>query len=460
MGIIMETEKKFSAEEIQALKKADQDCYLHPTSSLWVLQEKGAKIIAKGKGCKVWDVEGKEYYDATAALWYSSVGHCRPDLAEAAKAQLDQLESYHSFNEFANVPAIQLAEKVSKMVPVKDARIFFTSGGSESNDTIFKMVRFYWYLKDQDSKDYIITRNRAYHGVSCGAVCATRLPGFHEGFEPLLPGFDNIEVPYCYQCPWGKEKDSCDLECAQALEDKIMELGKDKVAAFVAEPIIGTGGIIIPPPGYFEKIRKICDDNDVLFIADEVINAFGRTGKMFGIEHWEGVVPDIMTMAKGITSGYVQLGAVALSGEIFDTLKQRERFYHGFTYSGHPLACAVGLKNLEIIEKEGLTENSEKMGRLLKEKIQALDMDVIGEVRGQGLMVGVELVKNKETKEKHDPLLAPSVVEAAYELGLITRPLIGDILQFSPPMVITESEINDIVKILEKAIAKALKARE
>jgi len=456
----MGTEKKFSAAEIQALKKADQDHYLHPTSSFWVLQEKGAKIIARGKGCKVWDVEGKEYYDATAALWYSAVGHCRPDLAEAAREQLDQLESYHSFNEFANVPAIQLAEKVSKMVPVKDARIFFTSSGSESNDTIFKMVRFYWYLKDRDSKDYIITRNRAYHGVSCGAVCATILPGFHEGFEPLLPGFDHIDSPYCYQCPWGKKVESCGLECALALEEKITELGKDKVAAFIAEPIIGTGGIIIPPAGYFEKIRQICDDNDVLFIADEVINAFGRTGKMFGIEHWEGVVPDIMTMAKGITSGYVQLGAVALSGEIFDTLKTREKFLHGFTYSGHPLACAVGLKNLEIIENENLTENSEKMGRLLKEKIQALDCDVIGDVRGQGLMVGVELVKDKETKEKHDPLLAPSVVDVAYEMGLITRPLIGDILQFSPPMVITEQEINEIVKILEAAIAKALKDRE
>ena len=455
----MGTEKKFSVAEIQALKKADQDCYLHPTSSLWVLQKKGAKIIARGKGCKVWDVEGKEYYDGTAALWYSSVGHCRSDLIQAAKEQLDQLESYHSFNEFANVPAIRLAQKVSQMVPVKDAKIFFTSGGSESNDTIFKMVRFYWFLKGQDSKDYIITRNRAYHGVSCGAVCATRLPGFHEGFEPLLPGFDNIEPPYCYQCPWGKQVESCSLECAQALEEKIIERGKDKVAAFVAEPIIGTGGIIIPPPGYFERIRKICTDNDVLFIADEVINGFGRTGKMFGIEHWKGVVPDIMTMAKGITSGYVQLGAVALSGDIFDTLKQRERFFHGFTYSGHPLACAVGLKNLEIVENEALVANSDRMGRLLKEKIQALDSDVIGDVRGIGLMVGVELVKNKETREKHDPPLAPLVVEAAYELGLITRPLVGDILQFSPPMVITESEINDIVKILGEAITQALKTR-
>ena len=455
----MGTEKKFSIAEIQALKKADQECYLHPTSSIWILQQKGAKIIARGKGCKVWDVEGKEYYDGTAALWYSSVGHCRPDLAQAAKEQLDQLESFHSFNEFANVPAIRLAQKVSQMVPVKDARIFFTSSGSESNDTIFKMVRFYWYLKGQDSKDYIITRNLAYHGVSCGAVCATRLPGFHEGFEPLLPGFDNIEPPYCYQCPWEKKTDSCSLECATALEEKILALGRDKVAAFVAEPIIGTGGIIIPPPGYFERIRKICTDNDVLFIADEVINGFGRTGKMFGIEHWEGVVPDIMTMAKGITSGYVQLGAVALSGDIFDILKQRERFFHGFTYSGHPLACAVGLKNLEIVENEGLVANSERMGKHLKEKIQTLDSDVIGDVRGIGLMVGVELVKNKETREKHDPPLAPLVVDAAYELGLITRALAGDILQFSPPMVITEPEIDDMVKILKEAITRAVNAR-
>lgn len=456
----METKKQFSAAEIQALKKADQDYYFHPTSSMWALQEKGAKIIAKGKGCKVWDVEGKEYYDATAALWYSAVGHCRPELTQAALEQFEQLESYHSFNEFANIPAIQLAEKVSKMVPVKDAKIFFTSGGSESNDTIFKMVRYYWFLKNQDAKDYIITRNRAYHGVSCGAVCATRLPGFHEGFEPRLPGFAHIELPYCYQCPWKKKIESCNLECALALEEKIIELGKDKVAAFVAEPIIGTGGIIVPPPGYFEKIRQICTDNEVLFIADEVINAFGRTGKLFGIEHWEGVIPDLMTMAKGITSGYVQLGAVALSGEIFDTLKQREKFLHGFTYSGHPLACAVGLKNLEIIENEDLAGNAGKMGALLKDKIKALDMDVIGDVRGKGLMVGVELVKDKKTKTKFDPPLAVAVVDTAYEMGLITRPLIGDILQFSPPMVITETEIDAMVKILRAAIAKALEDKK
>jgi len=456
----MDTEKKFMPAEIQALKKADQDYYFHPTSSIWALQENGAKIIARGKGCKVWDVEGNEYYDGTAALWYSSVGHCRPELTKAAVEQFEQLESYHSFNEFANVPAIQLAQKISKMVPVKDARIFFTSSGSESNDTIFKMTRFYWFLKGQDSKDYIITRNRAYHGVSCGAVCATRLPGFHEGFEPLLPGFAHIDPPYCYLCPWGKRVESCNLECASALGEKITELGRNRVAAFIAEHIIGTGGILIPPPGYFEKIRQICTDNDVLFIADEVINGFGRTGKMFGIEHWDGVVPDLMTMAKGITSGYVQLGAVALSGEIFDTFKQRERFFHGFTYSGHPLACAVGLKNLEIIENEDLVGNAGKMGMVLKEKIQALGLDIIGDVRGKGLMVGVELVKNKKTKAKYDPPLAPLVVDTAYKMGLITRPLIGDILQFSPPMVISESQIDDMVNILGKAISKALKDRE
>ncbi len=449
-------ESKYSISEIEALKQSDRAHYLHPTSSIWNLEKKGAKIIVRGKGCKVWDIEGKAYYDATAALWYNSLGHCRPELAETAKAQMEQLESYHSFNEFANIPAIKLAEKISKMVPVKDARIFFTSSGSESNDTIFKLVRYYWHLKEQDSKDIIITRNRAYHGISCGAMCATRLPGFHDGFAPLLPGFEHIDPPYCYSCPWNTELATCNLECANALEDKIQSVGRENVAAFVAEPVLGTGGVIIPPPGYYQKIREICDANEVLFIADEVINGFGRTGTMFGIEHWENVVPDLMTMAKGITSGYVPLGAVALSGKIFETLKTREKFFHGFTYSGHTLACAVALKNLEILMQENLAANAEKTGQYLKQKIEAIDCEMIGDVRGIGLMVGVELVKNRETKEKFNPPIAPIVVDNAYEEGLITRPLIGDTLQFSPPMIITEAEIDDIVDMLEKALNKTL----
>ncbi len=448
------------SSEIAELIKADQDYYLHPTSSIVALQEKGAKIIYRGKGSRVFDVAGKEYIDATAGLWYCAIGHGRDEIGRVMEKQVVNLEAYHSFNEFANVPAIRLAGKVASMVPIPEAKIFFTSSGSEANDTIIRAVRFYWHAREMDSKDIIITRDKAYHGVSCGAVMATRLPGFHEGFSPLLPGFESIAPPYCYYCTWGKEYPQCDLECALALEQKISSLGAENVAAFIAEPVLGTGGVIVPPPGYYQKIREICNHNQVIFIADEVINGFGRTGEtMFGIEHWEGAVPDIMTLAKGITSGYVPLGAAVFSDEIFQVLKSRDRFFHGYTYSGHPLACQVGLKNIEIIERENLHGRAAIMGQRLQEGLRCLNLKTIGEVRGMGLMVGVDLVKDCKTREKFPVPLAPRVVEIAYEEGLITRPLAGDILQLSPPLVITGEEIDRIVETLGLAIVKASEER-
>jgi len=446
--------KHFSEREINSLKKADQDHYFHPTSNLIKLQEKGPKIIAAGKGCKVYDVLGKEYLDGTGGLWLSAIGHGRSEIAEVAKNQIEEMEYYQSFNEFSNIPAIKLAEKVATMVPVDKAKIFFTSGGSESNDTIFKIVRYYWDAKGKASKDYIISRGKAYHGVSYGAVSATRLPVFHIGFQPLLPAFDYIEPPYCYLCHWKKEYPGCNLECAHALEDKIKELGAENVAAFVAEPVAGTGGVIVPPPGYYEIIRGICDQHEVIFVADEVICGFGRTGSPFGIEHWNAK-PDAMTMAKAISSGYIPLGAVAVSAEIYEAIKNRGPFFHGYTYCGHPVACAVGIKNLEIIEAENLTDNAKTMGQRLLAGLKGLDLAAIGEVRGKGLMVGIDLFKDRNKKEKFHTPLGLRVIEIAYENGLICRSLLGDIVQLSPPMVITAEEVDFIVNTISKAIRQA-----
>ncbi len=452
--------KAYSSSEINAIKQADLQYFLHPTSSIAILEKKGPKVIARGKGCKVYDIEGKEYIDGTSGLWFNSIGHGRSEIAEVAKEQIETLEAYHSFNEFSNLPAIELASRVAKMAPLNNCKVFFTSSGSESNDTIFKIVRFYWFAKGMDSKDYIITRNLAYHGVTCGAVQATQLPKFHEGFDPLLPGFDKIDAPYCYLCPWKKEYPGCNLECAHALEEKILELGSENVGAFIAEPVMGTGGVIVPPPGYYQVIREICDKHNVLFIADEVITAFGRTGgSLFGIEHWQGVTPDIMTIAKGITSGYVPLGAAVISDEIFQVIRSREKLFHGFTYSAHALACQVGLKNIEIIERENLKDNSKRMGERLIAGLTALNLDPIGEVRGKGLMVGIDLVSNRSTKEKFQTPLAVRVVEIAFENGLISRPLNGDIIQLSPALVISEAEVDKIVEILGDAIAKAYREK-
>ncbi len=444
----------FTQNEVQALKQADVDHFLHPTSSITKLLEKGPKIIASGKGCKLYDVEGKEYYDGTAGLWLSALGHGNSELADAAKQQMETLDYWTTFNEYSNVPAIKLATRVAEMVPIDNARIFFASGGSEINDTVYKLARYYFHNKGYKSKELIISRQRAYHGTTYGALSATKLPNFHEGFEPLLPGFAYIETPYCYLCPFGKEYPNCNLECATALEDKILELGPDNVAAFVAEPFMGTGGVFVPPAGYFNRIREICDRYEVLYIDDEVICAFGRTGRKFGIEYW-GVKPDMICMAKAISSGYIQLGAAAVSEKIFEVLKAKGTFPHGYTYSGHPVACAVGLKNLEIIERERLWENAAAMGERLMNGLRAQNLEAVGEVRGRGLMVGTDLVKDRATKEKFATPLGARVVEIAYEKGLITRCLSGDILQLSPPMIIQPQEIDRIVEIIAASIQQA-----
>ncbi len=434
----------YEPSEVAALKKADKEHFFHPTSSITKLQAKGPKIMASGKGCMVYDIDNKAYIDGTAGLWLNSVGHGRSEIAEVAKSQMETLEYYQTFNEFSNIPAIKLATKLAETVPLDNAKVFFTSGGSESNDTAFKIARFYFYSKGQEEKNNIISRNRAYHGVSYGSVTATMLPNFHEGFKPLVPGFSYIDPPYCYVCPFKKKYPGCNLECAAVLEEKITELGEEKVAAFVAEPISGTGGVIVPPPGYYEKIREICDRYDILFISDEVICGFGRTGTRFGIEHWN-VKPDIISLAKGMTSGYMQLGAVVLPDKIFQVLKSQDMFYHGYTYSGHPVACAVGLKNIEIIERENLMENAVHMGNRLVSGLKSLNLEAIGEVRGKGLMVGVDLVKTRANREKFDAKagFAVRVAEIAYENGLICRGLSGDIIQLSPPLIISEHESYD-----------------
>ncbi|MDA8228413.1 MAG: aspartate aminotransferase family protein [Desulfitobacterium hafniense] len=444
----------YSETQIEQMKKDDLQYFLHPTSSILDMEAWGGpRIIAEGNGIRVKSVEGKSYIDCGAGLWLNNVGFGRTELADAAKEQMEKLSYFQCFNGYSHPLVIELAKKVSAMAPVDEARIFFTSGGSESNDTAYKLARTFWYLNGKPDKNHIIGRSKAYHGVSYGAVSATSLPGFWDGFRPLVPNFHHIPHPHCYFCAWGKEQSNCSLECADALEQKILEVGQEHVAGFTAEPVIGTGGAIVPPAGYYQKIREICDKYDVLFIADEVICGFGRTGKMFGIEHW-GVTPDIVMMAKGITSGYIPMGAVAISGEVFAPIKKHGILMHGYTYSGHPVACAVSLKNLEIVECENLVENTAVMGEMLRAKIRELGIPCIGEVRGLGLMNAVQLVKDLENHTRFDASVgfAKKVSNLAWENGLILRPLIDDGLQLSPSLVITESDIDELVQKLAVSI--------
>ncbi|KKB42834.1 aminotransferase family protein [Bacillus thermotolerans] len=426
------------------LSELDKKHFIHPTSSIKEQQENGPAVIFKeGSGVYVTDINGKTYIEGMASLWNVNVGYGRKELAEAAKEQLERLPFASSFATFSNEPAIRLAAKLAEMTPGDLNAVFFTSGGSESNDTSYKLVRHYWKIKGQPNKTKIIARKRAYHGVAGASTSATGIEDFHHMTTSLAGGFIHTE----------------DFS-PEALRKTIEREGADTVAAFLAEPVQGAGGVNIPPDGYFQEIRKICDEYNVLLIADEVITGFGRTGKMFACEHW-GIVPDVMLLAKGISSGYIPLGAVIVRDHIHqDLIKLSEgTLLHGFTYSGHPTACAVSLKNLEILERENLVQNSKEMGAFLYKKLKALQAEtsIVGEVRALGLIGAVEIVKDQNTNERASQKLSPQIIAEARKRGLILRNVVfgdSDTIVFSPPLIINEQEINEFVRILKEAILK------
>ncbi|MBD8006991.1 aminotransferase family protein [Bacillus norwichensis] len=426
----------------QELVELDKKYFIHPTSSLQDQQENGPGIIFdKAEGVYVTDVNGKKYLEGMASLWNVNIGYGRKEIAEAAKEQLEKCAYVSSFTGLSNEPAIRLAAKVAEITPGDLNSVFFTSGGSESNDSAYKFVRHYWKVKGKPEKTKIIARERAYHGVASGSTSATGIKSFHEFTTSLAPGFVHI-----------------DPDDPDAFRKVIEEEGADTIAAFLTEPIQGAGGVNFPKEGYLKEIRKICDEYDILFIADEVISGFGRTGKMFACEHYD-IVPDVMIMAKGISSGYIQLGAVVLREHIHQDLIKYSKgvLMHGLTYSGHPTACAVGLKNIEIMENENMVENSKVMGDLLASKLKELqkETDIVGEVRHLGLVGAIELVKNQETGERFKEKVSVKVVAIARERGLILRNVVywdKDTIVYAPPLCINEKEINEFVDILKGAI--------
>lgn len=431
------------------LAELDKKHFLHPTSSIQQHQENGpAKIFTKGEGIYLHDMNGDKFIDGLSCLWNVNVGHGRAELGEASKEQMATLGFSSAFGTFSHEPVIRLAAKLAELAPGDLNTVFFTSGGSESNDTAFKLVRNYWKLKGQPEKKKVVSRRKSYHGVAMGATSATGLKPFRDFTTSLAPDFHYVD------------------STPEALRSFIETEGADTIAAFISEPIQGTGGVHPAPENYFKEIRKICDEFDILFIADEVITGFGRTGTYFGMENYD-VVPDLMSVAKGITSGYAPLGGVLLSEKVMDTLKEKTEglFMHGYTYSGHPTSCAVALKNLEIIEEENLVESSRKMGALMLEGFKRLQAqhDMIGEVRAFGLMGAIEIVQSKETNERFDNPIAPILVNEATNRGLICRGVIyegADTLIFAPPLVINKEEVEEMISILHDsflAIEKEMK---
>ncbi|MBI3975439.1 MAG: aspartate aminotransferase family protein [Armatimonadetes bacterium] len=423
------------------LARADVRHLIHPQTPLREHIEQGpVRIFVRGEGAELVDIEGRRYIDGLACLWNVNVGHGRRELAEAAAAQMETLAYSTSFAGFSHIPGIQLAEKLAQIAPGDLGAIHFTSGGSDANDSAFKFVRMYWKLVGQPRRTKIISRFGGYHGVTLAATAATGMPPFWELFGPMPPDFTHIPA----------------LD-TDALEAKIVEEGPETVAAFIAEPVQGAGGVVVPPADYFPKVRQICDRYGVLFIADEVICGFGRTGRLFGVQHWD-IVPDLMVVAKGITSGYIPLAAVIISERRYQEIVANigaRTLLHGFTYNAHPTACAVALRNIRIIEEEGLVERSAVMGKILLDELGTFrGHEFVGDVRGLGLMAAIQLFQDPATRKPFPPELgaARKVQRAALDRGLLCRALGGDVLAMAPPLVISEAQVRRAVEIVKESM--------
>jgi putrescine aminotransferase len=418
-------------------------------------------VVVEGRGAMLRDAAGREFIDGLSGLWNVNIGHGRAELAEAAAAQMKKIAFASAYIGATNEPAVRLGEKIVTHAYGNTAAVYFTTAGAESNESAFKTARFYWKIKGKPDKVKIISRLHAYHGVTMAAMSATGMAAYHKMFGPLVPGFIQVAAPYAYR--WSGNEEA-GIGAAEAVERAILAEGPDTVAAVIAEPVMGAGGVIVPPPSYFPRLRQICDRYDVLLIADEVITGFGRTGRWFALAHW-GVEPDLVSFAKGVTSGYLPLGGVLISKRIHEAIETApadRKFMHAATYSGHPVCCAVGLRNIEIIESEGLVERAAVMGRRLLAGLESLrDLPVVGDVRGLGMMCGIELVADRATKAPAIGLGA-RIVREAFARGLLPRnragsadPPIGDTICLAPPLMTPEETIDRIPEILRQAIVAA-----
>ncbi len=441
------------------LVEKDKAHLLHPVSNLKEMREHGPLILARGEGVYLWDTDGKRYIDAFAGLWNVNVGHGRKELADAASEQIMTVDFVPNFFGLASPPSIELAAKLAEIFPGHLNHFQFTSGGAESNETSLKIARYYWWLKGKPEKTKIISRRLGYHGIAMGALAATGIAGYHEGFGPMVPGYVHVSPPSKYRLGEGLSDDEFIAKLVKELEDTIAAEGADTIAAMIGEPIQGAGGVTVPPDGYWQAIQDVLEQNDILLIADEVICGFGRTGKMFG-EDTLGYVADIASFAKGVTSGYIPLGGSAVSDEIFDTMSSADRmFMHGFTYSGHPVACQVALRNIQIIEDEDLSTNAQVGGDALRAELHALldDHPHVGHIHGIGQMTLVEMVADRKTKDKYDPKLkmGEKLTAATRERGIIVR-CNNDGVAFAPPLTLTPDEAKTVAQAAADAVREIL----
>ncbi|UFT99097.1 aspartate aminotransferase family protein [Radiobacillus kanasensis] len=449
--------KNLSMQHAQELAELDKKYYLHPTTAPKAHAEQGPKIMfEKGNGVHVTDVYGDTYIDGVSMLWNVNLGHGQKELAEVAKEQMETLAYSSSFISYSNEPAVRLSEKLVSLAPGELNSVFYTSGGSESNDTAFKLARFYWELRGEPKKRKIIALENAYHGVTIAAQTATSIPNFHTFSSSKIEEVFHAKA-HLTNCEKGDKSDPNYEGC---IRDIVEKEGADTIAAIIMEPVQGSGGVFIPPAEYLQAVRDLCDEFGILFIADEVICGFGRTGQMFGVENWD-VVPDFLCFAKGVTSGYSQLGGVLIHQKVRDELVRFEGVLsHGFTYSGHPTACAVGLKNIEIIERDNIVAHSKLMETELKAGYEYLQNKhgIVTKTRAIGLLSAFELFQDPEAEIPFDVsvMAAAKVGEECFKRKLLIRPIRvaegKNIIAVAPPLVINKQEIETVISIIDESI--------
>ncbi len=418
----------------------------------------GSRIITRAEGCYIHDADGNKILDGMAGLWCVNVGYGRAELADVAHEQLMQLPFYNTFFRTATVPAVQLAAKIAGLTGGALQHVFFSSSGSEANDTAFRMVRHYWDLRGQPKRKIFISRWNAYHGSTVAAASLGGMKHMHAQGDLPIPGIEHVMQPYKFGDGFAESEEAFAARAADALEQKIRELGADRVAAFIGEPVQGAGGVIIPSRSYWERVGAICKKHGVLLVADEVICGFGRLGRWFGFQHF-GLQPDLVTMAKGLSSGYLPISATVVSHEIIELLRAKDsEFFHGYTYSGHPTCAAVALRNIEIMEREGLIQRTgEVTGPYFSQALNKLRSHaIVGEVRSLGLIGAVEIVRQPGTNLRFgdkEGTAGTVLRDRCIANGLMVR-AVRDSIVVCPPLIITEAEIDRLVEIFDKSLTE------
>lgn len=442
--------------DIAELKRLDVAHHLPAQQDYKLIESMGgSRIVTHAEGCYIFDGDGNRILDGMAGLWCVNVGYGRDELADVAAEQMRELPFYNTFFKTVTPPTVLLAEKIAKLTGYRLPHIFFNASGSEANDTVFRMVRHYWKLKGQPKRTVFISRWNAYHGSTVAGVSLGGMTFMHEQGDLPVPGVEHVRQPYWFNEGRDMSPEDFGLVCAKAIEDKILEVGPENVAAFIGEPIQGAGGVIIPPASYWPEVERICRKYGILLVCDEVICGFGRTGNWWGHET-VGVSPDIIAMAKGLSSGYMPISATAVSKDIVDVLKTGGDFVHGFTYSGHPVAAAVALRNIEIMEREHLIERTRtETGPYLAQALATLnDHPLVGETRSVGLIGAVEIVADRKSGARFggaEGTAGPMVRDLCIENGLMVRG-IRDTIVMCPPLIISTEQIDAMISIIRHAL--------